>query len=136
MRRFFIVLLTFLLEIMIKYREADEFKKDLKKLLKRFRSLPEDLEVAKRAVIELRHLKNIDNLATFEIPGFNSEKNTFWKIKKFACKSLRGSGVKSGIRIIYCWQEKEKNIFFLEIYFKGDRKNENSDRIKKYKNIF
>ncbi len=117
---------------MIKYEETSEFKKDLKKLIKRFCSLPEDLLVVKKAVIELRHLKKIDNLATFEIPGFNSEKNTFWKIKKFACKSLKGSGVKSGIRVVYRWQEKEKSILFLEIYFKGDKENENRERIKSY----
>jgi mRNA-degrading endonuclease RelE of RelBE toxin-antitoxin system len=114
---------------MIKYEETDKFKKDLKKLLKRFRSLNEDLETVKKAVIELRHLKNIDNLATFEIPGFNSEMNTFWKIRKFACKSLKGSGVKSGIRVIYCWQERGKVILFLEIYFKGDKENEDRSRI-------
>lgn len=114
---------------MIKYDETTEFKKDLKKLLKRFCSLEEDLETAKKAVIELRHLKNINNSATFEIPGFNSDNNTFWKIKKFACKSLKGRGVMSGIRVIYRWREQERAVLFLEIYFKGDQKNESRDRI-------
>lgn len=132
MKQFSIVLPTFPSEAMIKYERAEEFKKDLKRLLKRFHSLNEDLETVKKAVIELRHLKNIDNLATFEIVGFNSEINTFWKIKKFACKSLKGGGVKSGIRVIYRYREKDKMVLFLEIYFKGDKENEDKERLKKY----
>ncbi len=80
----------------------------------------------------MRHEKRVDNQATFEISGFNSEKNTFWKIKKFACKSLKGFGVKSGIRVIYRLQEENNLVLFLEIYFKGDKENENKERIKKY----
>lgn len=117
---------------MIKYEEAPEFKKDLKKLVKRFHSLSEDLLIVKKAVIELHHDKGIDNQSTFQIPGFFSEGKTFWKIKKFACKSLKGSGVKSGIRVIYRLQELEKKVLFLEIYFKGDKENEDKNIIKKY----
>lgn len=117
---------------MIKYEETSEFKKDFKKLSKRFRSLSDDFSIVKKAVIELRHEKKIDNQATFEIPGFNLEKNTFWKIKKFACKSLKGFGVKSGIRVIYRLQEENNLVLFLEIYFKGDKENEDRKRIKKY----
>lgn len=117
---------------MINYEESAEFKKDLKKLAKRFRSLPDDLVTVKKAVIELRHLKNIDNLSAVEISGFSSEDFCFWKIRKFACKSLKGKGVYSGIRIIYKWYKKTNNVFFVEVYFKGDKENEDRDRIKKY----
>ena len=46
---------------MIKYDKTSEFKKDLKRLVKRFRSLPEDLLIVEKAVIELYHEKGIDN---------------------------------------------------------------------------
>lgn len=117
---------------MIKYEISDEFKHDFKKLAKRFPSLPGDLETAKKALIELRHLKNIDNLGTFEIPGFSSAESSFWKIKKFACRSLKGRGVKSGIRIIYNWRPDSSKVTLIEIYFKGDQKNEDRDRIKRF----
>jgi mRNA-degrading endonuclease RelE of RelBE toxin-antitoxin system len=116
---------------MIDYEELDEFKKDLKKLVRRFPSLPEDLATVKKAVIELRHLKNINNLSTFEITGVSSEELSFWKIKKFACKSLKGRGNKSGMRIIYSWHENIGKVVFIEIYFKGDKENEDRERIKK-----
>jgi len=38
----------------------------------------------------------------------------------------------SGIRIIYAYFEKEDAIEFIEIYFKGDKENEDKKRIKKY----
>lgn len=117
---------------MIEYEETPEFQKDIKKLTKKFRSLPEDMKTAKKAVIELRHIHEIDNLSTFEIPGYTKEGISFWKIKKFACKALKGRGVKSGIRVIYKWKQQEKKVVFLEIYFKSDQENENHQRIKNH----
>lgn len=110
---------------MIKYEESAEFKKS-------FPSLPEDFAIVKKAVIELRHIKQINNLSTFEIPGFLSPESSCWKIKKFACKSLKGRGVKSGLRVIYRWHESVSKVFLVEIYFKGDQENENRELLKKY----
>lgn len=113
---------------MIKYEEIAEFRKDLKRLVKRFSSLPEDLVVVKKNVIELRHVLGIDNLGTFEIPGMPN----IWKVKKFACKSLKGRGNKSGIRVIYDLRLSEHRVVLLEIYFKGDKVNEDRERIRAY----
>jgi len=38
----------------------------------------------------------------------------------------------SGIRIIYAYYENEDVIEFIEIYFKGDKANEDKKRILKY----
>lgn len=92
MKPFFIVPPIFPLGPMINYEESTKFKKDLKKLLKRFKSLSEDLEVVKDNVIRLNHILAVDNLSTFEIPGFSSANFSFWKIKKFACKSFNLPG--------------------------------------------
>jgi len=116
----------------IEYSETPEFQKDLKKLTKKYRSLEDDLETAKKAAIELYHLKGIDNLSTFPIPGFCNDDLKIYKIKKFACKSLKGRGSKSGIRVIYAFYNKEVRVDFLEIYFKGEQTNENQERIKDY----
>lgn len=119
----------------IKYYTIKPFRKDLKKLIKKYRTLEEDLETAKRNAIELYHLKNIDNRSIFPIEGFCSEEILICKIKKFACKALKGRGSRSGIRIIYAFHCQSYKVDFIEIYFKGDKENEDQERIKEYLKI-
>lgn len=116
----------------IKYCETEPFKKDLKKLLKKYRSLVADLEVAKRNAIELYHLKNINSQSIFPIPGLCTAEILICKIKKFACKSLKGKGSRSGIRIIYSFNIKTFEVDFIEIYYKSNQEIENRERIKSY----
>ncbi|KKS20117.1 MAG: hypothetical protein UU78_C0067G0007 [Candidatus Roizmanbacteria bacterium GW2011_GWC2_41_7] len=117
----------------IEYNATDAFQKDFKRLLKKkFRTLEEDLETVKRNAIELYHLKNIDNQSVFPIPNFCNEAILVCKIKKFACKALKGRGVMSGIRIIYAYHIVVSKVEFIEIYFKGEKENEDRERIKKY----
>lgn len=77
--------------------EPDEFKKDLKKLLKKYRSLNEDLDVLKKV---LKVEPNERPPFSFRIEGLGIETCVI-KIKKIACKSLKGRGVNSGLRLIY-----------------------------------
>jgi len=119
-------------EAKISYGQTEEFKKDFKKLLKKYRSLEEDLELAKIAAIELFHLKKINNSSVFPISGCCTEDILICKLKKFACKALKGRGSKSGIRIIYAFHVKTLRVDFIEIYFKADQANEDRERIKKY----
>ena len=114
------------------YKTIHEFEKDFKKLSKKFSSLEDDLKVAKRDAIELHYIYNINNQSVFPIPHFCSEELLICKLKKFSCKSLKGRGCKSGIRIIYAYSANSKTVKFIEIYFKGKKENENGDRIKNY----
>ncbi|OGS21066.1 MAG: hypothetical protein A2252_04010 [Elusimicrobia bacterium RIFOXYA2_FULL_39_19] len=56
---------------------------------------------------------------------------TIYKAKKFACRALKGSGANSGIRVIYAYDEAQDKIELIEIYFKGDKENEDKQRINK-----
>ena len=115
------------------YDETEEFTRDFKKLLKRFSSLRDDLEVVKKNAIELFHIHKTDNRSVFEIQGAgNTEELQFYKIKKFACKSLKGRGMKSGIRVIYAFFAKRNLVAFLQIYFKANTENEDRNRIKDF----
>jgi mRNA-degrading endonuclease RelE of RelBE toxin-antitoxin system len=120
------------METTISYDQTEEFKKDFKKLLKKFRSLEEDLELAKVAAIELFHIKKINNLSVFPIQGCCTDKVLVCKLKKFACKTLKGRGSKSGIRIIYAFHIQTFRVDFIEMYFKADQENENRRRINQY----
>jgi len=108
-----------------------EFEREFKKLSKRFPSLEEDFDTFVKYPLNLFHSKNINNNIFVNIPGLCSS-IPFYKVKKFACKSLKGRGAKSGIRLIYCYLEINETVVFIEIYFKGDKENKDRKRIEKY----
>ena len=122
--------------MMIQYEEKKEFQNDFKDLLKKFPSLKEDFEINKQYRIELFHNNNTDNNSIEEIKGEgNTKKLRFFKITKFQCKSLKGRGAKSGIRLIYAFFPELKKIVFLEIYFKAKQTSEKKQRIIDFKKI-
>lgn len=110
----------------IDYCCHERFEKQIKKLLKRYKTLEDDLEIAKIAAIELLHLRKINNRSVWLVPGFDLTSLQIYKIKKFACKSLAGKGVWSGIRVIYAFYPQKMRIEFLEIYYK-EKDNDDMD---------
>ena len=113
-------------------KRLTEFEKDLKKLSKRFRTLEQDLEIFTEKQLQLFHKLHIDNKGIFPISNLNISYPKIYKAKKFACKALKGKGVASGIRVIYAYFDKEDIIEFVEIYYKGDKENEDRSRILRY----
>ena len=107
----------------------EEFKKDFKKLAKKFPSLSKDLEVFINVQLKLFHKLNIDNRGIVRISGLGIEYPEIYKVRKFACKSLKGTGSRSGIRVIYAYYPDLDKIEFIEIYYKGEKKNEDRERI-------
>ena len=125
------------------FEELKEFKKDLKNLLKKYRSLKDDLETVKQILAVLPDARppfsfRIDNLGI---------ETCVIKIKKIACKALKGKGVNTGLRLVYAHFEavekveengvvlvepREEKVIFVELYHKKDKANEDRARIKKY----
>lgn len=102
-----------------------EFNKDLKNLLKKYRTLNEDLEVVKK-VLEVTPQERPP--FSFRIDNLGLE-TCIIKVKKIACKALKGRGVNSGLRLIYAHFEAEQKITFVELYHKNDKENEDKQRI-------
>ncbi len=110
------------------FEELQEFEKDLKQLLKKYRTLNDDLEVVKK-VLEI----NPDERPPFSLRISDLKVETcVIKIKKIASKSLKGKGVNSGFRLIYAWFEEEQRIVLVELYHKNDKENEDRKRIFKH----
>lgn len=116
----------------VRYIEAVSFQKTFKKLLKKYPSLRDDLEVAKVNAIELFHLSKIDNKSVFRITGITPADIESYVVKKFACKSLKGSGVQSGIRLTYIYLPKLQEIVLIEIYHKNTSDIEDKSLIQEY----
>ncbi len=107
------------------FNELAEFNKDLKILLKKYRTLNEDLEVVKK-VLEVTPQERPP--FSFRIDNLGLETCVI-KVKKIACKALKGRGVNSGLRLIYAHFEAEQKITFIELYHKNDKENEDKQRI-------
>lgn len=122
--------------MMINYKETNNFKKDFKYLLKKYKTLESDFELLKKATIELFHINNINNNSIILCEGQQSEvlkdKLEIYKIKKIACKSLKGYGCNTGLRIIYSYLKKENIVEFLQFYHKSEKENEDRKMIKEY----
>jgi len=119
-------------KIFHKINRLPEFEKDIKKLRKRFNTLEEDLTIFINTQLNLYHKLKIDNKGIFTITDGPSHSFKIFKAKKFACRALKGKGVRSRIRIIYAYNEAEDSVDFIEIYYKGDKTIEDKERISSY----
>lgn len=104
------------------FNELPEFTKEFHRLAKKYRSLRKDLEEFKRVLI-------VQPLGTGK--HFNvitkTEDVAILKARLF-CRYLKGSS----LRIIYAYQPEQTAVEFIEIYFKGDKENEDRRRIEEY----
>lgn len=104
------------------FNELPEFKKECKRFAKKYRSLPGDLQ-------EFRNVISVVPLGNSKHFNIVTQTESIKIIKaRFFCRYLKGSS----LRIIYSYIEEKKRIDFIELYFKGNKENENREKIKKY----
>ena len=104
------------------FDELPEFQKEIKRLAKKYKSLPEDLQEFCNVV----SVVPFGNSKHFNIM-IQTESLCIVKARLF-CRYLKGTS----LRIIYSYFEQEQKIEFIELYFKGDKDNEDRERIKEY----
>lgn len=110
-----------------------EFDRDLKALKKKYRSLDEDLGTLIKSGLHAFHHLGIDAGHIEKMAGVQaSEEIVMYKVVRMACKALKGTGSKSGIRVIYGYEAARDRVVLLEIYFKGDKENEDRERIRTF----
>ncbi len=109
----------------MKFEQLSEFERDLKSLLKKYRTLNDDLLIVKQIL-----KAHPEERPPFSFRIANIELETcVIKIKKIACKALKGRGVNSGLRLIYAYFPAENKIVFIELYHKNEKENEDRERI-------
>ncbi len=110
----------------MKFETLTEFDKDLKRLIKRYRSIDNDLETVKKVLtIEPGERPPF----SYRIDGLGLSTCVI-KVKKIACKSLKGKGANSGLRLVYAHFEAEARVVLVEFYHKSDKETEDRERIK------
>jgi len=110
---------------MMNFKEADEFKRDFKRISKKYRSLPEDFA----------RFKMLISIAPL---GINKHFAVLYKDKKLeivkarlSCRVLK----KFLLRIIYAYHNKTNEIEFIgfiELYSKNEQARESKHRIWQY----
>ena len=119
--------------IKVQFTETTEFKRDLKKLGRKYRTLPEDIENLKKVLPIAHFTPDIapESMGFFPVshPGIPEG---FFIAKKFACQSMKGSGNRSGFRVVYHLQDYRFRICLIEIFHKNQKNTENFQRIQNY----
>jgi len=117
----------------VRFRRVDrlpEFDRDFKKLEKKLRTLAEDLTTLIDTLLFAFHKLNIENEGVKRIDDLGQVRLPVYKVKKFTCKSLKGKGSRTGLRLIYGFDAEKDRIELIEIYMKSDKAAEDRDRIK------
>lgn len=107
---------------MSRFEQLPEFEKELKRLGKRYPSLYDDLDKFEKVVSAYptgigKNFTIIHYAETVKI------------IKaRLACKSLKDRS----IRVIYAYRGDIVTFVYIEMYFKGDKGNEDRERVQNY----
>jgi mRNA-degrading endonuclease RelE of RelBE toxin-antitoxin system len=106
----------------INFNELPEFSKEYKRYFKKYRTLNSDFLNFKKIILSVpcgvgKHFNIITMSDDVKI------------IKaRFFCRALKGSS----LRIVYAYHKNTELIYFIELYFKGEKENEDRERIKAY----
>ena len=104
------------------FDETDEFSKDFKRLSKKYKSLVDDLLEFKKVVSKFP-------LGTGKHFVVLIAKETVKIIKgRLFCRYLKGSS----LRVICAYCKNKQKLEFIQLYFKGDKEDEDHSRIKNY----
>ena len=114
----------------MQFRITEGFAKEFKRLVKKYRTLSDDLSKFEKVLAVFpcgngsKHWNRIHVSADGEVEIFKV---------RLACASMKGE---SRFRVIYAYNRNDgsiEHIDFIDIYFKGDRANEDRDLIEEYK---
>lgn len=107
---------------MSNFNALAEFDKEFRRLFKKYKTLDDDFEKFKKVLLATpagigKNFVIIHSSSTIKIVK-----------ARMACRVLRDRS----LRIIYAYCEQEQRIEFIELYFKGEKENEDRERIKEY----
>ena len=113
----------------MKFQQSQKFLKELKRFSKKYRSLQADIAKL-RDVLKILplgngskhwnrlHISDDGNIVIFKV--------------RLSCASLKGQSL---FRIVYAHNAKNREVIlidFIELYYKGEKANEDRDLIKEY----
>ncbi len=108
------------------------FEKELRRLGRKYKTIPEDLLTFINVSVRAVHLlgQKPEDMGHFPIQGLGIENHCCFIAKRFTCKSLKGKGSKSGIRVVYRFEKNTLDLLLIELFHKNDKKLPDLDRVK------
>lgn len=106
------------------FSESDEFKKEFKKLVKKYPTLSDDLDVIKKIIVA----NPVGNGTKHWNVLKQDEADNYIMKMRMMCRSVRGSQ----FRLVYFCNSKKVEVLFIELYYKSNKEKENTKRIEEY----
>jgi hypothetical protein len=116
---------------------AAEFKKELKRLSKKWRSLPSDIDYIKPLIESLYISEDPQELSAFRDAFFNGKRAAILQIKDDAevvkmRLDVESLSTNNNVRIIFIAVIVTHTVTFIEIFAKNEKSREDTQRIKRY----
>lgn len=109
-----------------------EFDRDLKRLLKKYRSLEDDLATLIDVALFAFHKLKVEYPWIVPISELGAVRLPVYKVRRFACRSIKGAGSNTGLRLIYAYDQAPDRVTLIEIYMKSDKDLEDRERIRRH----
>ena len=104
------------------YNELREFQRERRRLSRKYRSLPADLQLFREVIAA------VPPTPSRRVSILTQTESLLIVKARLACKYLRNSS----LRVIYAYFIHERRVDFIELYFKGDKEREDGARIDRY----
>lgn len=120
------------------YSFASEFEKDLKRLSKKWRSLPDDIEYSKNKIESLYVKRDDVDINKYRADLFATKKAAVLPGSTCEIEAIKMRldveclGRNDKIRIIFVAVRNKNEIIFVELYAKNEKSREDEKRIRKY----
>jgi len=113
-----------------------EFEGDLKRLKKRYQSLDEDLAILIKALhvwlcLQGKAGQSYDDGYVL-MSGYAADGCFLHKVRHMTCRTLKGRGNRTGLRVIFAYWPESDTFEFIQFYFKADSDLEDQNRIRNY----
>ncbi len=109
------------------------FDKEFKKLFKKYKTLDSDFKIFKKLISDPDRIKLFSQQSTIHhsILYINKKRTIFVFKSRLQCRALK-SNRSSRLRVVYVYYAIKNQITFLEIFFKGNKENEDVGRWKEF----
>ena len=106
------------------FDSINAFDKEFKKLFKKYKSLDSDLKRFKKLLQKNINLFITQSTNHHAIIYTNTNRDFFVLKSRLQCRYLKSGA----LRVIYFYLRQKEKIIFIEIYFKGDKPTEDTQR--------